>query len=104
MISYYSQTCTGRGPIITVKPVLVEDQLLVKPVLVEDQLLVKPVLVEDQLLVKPVLVEDQLLQSNLYWLRTNYYSQTCTGHGPIITVKPVLVEDQLFVLDQYRFD
>ena len=54
----------GRGPIITVKHVLVEDQLLVKPVLVEDQLLIKP-----------VLVEDQLLQSNLYWSTTNI-SQT----------------------------
>ena len=53
--------------------------------------------VEDQLLVKPVMVEDQLLQSNLYWSRTNYFSQTCTGRGPIITVKPVLVDNQLIV-------
>ena len=35
--------------------------------------------------VKPVLVEDQWLQSNLYWSRTNDYSQTCTGREPIIS-------------------
>ena len=92
------QTCIGREPIISVKPVLKEDQLLqsnlywsrtnyysqtctllvedqslVKPVQVEHQLLVKPVQIEHQLLDKPVLVEDKLL------------------------VKPILVEDQLLV-------
>jgi hypothetical protein len=49
-------------------------------------------------MVKPILEEDQLLRSYMYWTRTNYYGQTCTGGGPIITVKPVLVEDQLLII------